>query len=137
MCVCVVYARPTKFVVTATIPATVFVYTELLTHPNNQPLWAFLIPTQSQRSQVELPTAAIRYSNTALIYQPLPLLPTPSVPFVSSTAILDMTQISTQYFCFYSICKAGQLNAYTYIYKFFFIFYHILPAQNKSQANLP
>jgi len=60
-----VWERPTDCVVTGTILATVFVYTEPLSHPNNQPLWAFLIPTQSQGSQVELATAAIRYSNTA------------------------------------------------------------------------
>lgn len=65
VCVCGVCQGPTSRVVTGTIPATMFVYTEPLTHPNNQPLWAFLIPTQSQWSQVELATAAIRYSNTA------------------------------------------------------------------------
>lgn len=56
---------PTSRVVTGTIPATMFVYTELLAHPNNQRLRAFLIPTQSQWSQVELATGTIRYSNTA------------------------------------------------------------------------
>lgn len=56
---------PTVHVVTGRIPGTMFVYTEPLTHPNNQPLWAFLIPTQSQWSQVELATGEIRYSNTA------------------------------------------------------------------------
>lgn len=56
---------PTSRVVTGTVPATMFVYTEPLAHPNNQRLRAFLIPTQSQWSQVELATGAIRYSNTA------------------------------------------------------------------------
>lgn len=65
VCVCGVCQGPTSRVVTGTIPATMFVYTEPLTHPNNQKLWAFLIPTQSQWSQVELATAPIRYSNTA------------------------------------------------------------------------
>lgn len=55
---------PTSRVVTGTIPATMFVYTEPLTHPNNQRLRVFLIPTQSQWSQVELATGTIRYSNT-------------------------------------------------------------------------
>lgn len=39
---------PTGRVVTGTIPAAMFVCTEALTHPNNQELWAFLIPAQSQ-----------------------------------------------------------------------------------------
>lgn len=35
-------------------------------HPNNQELWAFLIPrTKSMKAEVELATATIRYSNTA------------------------------------------------------------------------
>lgn len=85
-CVCEVCQGPTSRVVTGTIPATMFVYTEPLTHPNNQPLWAFLIPTQSQWSQVELATAAIRYSNTGSwsashgLSFPHPLHPPPPHP---------------------------------------------------------
>lgn len=66
LCVCVcICCLSRAHVVTGRIPGTMFVYTEPLTHPNNQPLWTFLIPTQCQWSQVELATGEIRYSNTA------------------------------------------------------------------------
>lgn len=91
-----VTALPTSRVVTGAIPATMFVYTGPLTHPNNQPPWACLIPAQSRWSQVELATGAIRDTQTpALDLRAWPF-PSPLSPFVSSAPILNVTWIWVQ-----------------------------------------
>lgn len=84
----------------------------------------FLIPTQSQWSQVELATAAIRYSNTASwsashglsFPHPLsPLFPLFAIPNV--TRILKFTETDHTAKCFASSFLAGQF--------LFFIFYSL------------
>lgn len=143
---------PTGPVVTGRIPGTMFVYTESLTHPNNQPLWAFLIPTQSQWSQVELATGEIRYSNTGSWSTSRGLsFPHPLSPFVSSIAIPNVTRIWSSRDAFGSGARsafkaelfrlalptvAGQLNFCFFLLHPFFLL-RILAAQHTSQSKLP
>lgn len=126
---------PTVHVVTGRIPGTMFVYTEPLTHPNNQPLWAFLIPTQSQWSQVELATGEIRYSNTASwstsrgLSFPHPLSPLCFL-YCNSQRDTDLKLTGciqkagpAWLHCFASLYLAGQLNFCFGIFLFVFILF--------------
>lgn len=135
---------PPSRVVTGTIPATLFVCTEPLTHPNNQKLWAFLIPTQSQWSQVELATAMIRYSNTTYwsairslsFPHPLsPLFPPLQFPtwhrFEVHRSHSDMDLLGCAATFIGSLYIAGQWNC------LLFLRFHILVAQNASESRPP